>query len=271
MSCACASSKRYKINLIDIIKHNDETVSFDFKSDHINTWAEGDSSKLYVNLQGQEVGKKFSYATISEETRIRFTTRIRTERSDYKDRLSTLSIGDTVEITEPQGDFKLMRHNRPVVLLSNGVGIATSRSLIKTYQTDPTDIPALIQINVDGSGTIYKDEFDNLMGQLKTFKSYYTSNRKAYYQRLDAEIQNILFDFYEEPYVYIVGSANFVIESMRHLKDVGFQDDDIITDGHVETDGACGCSTTEGCGCGSNTISSIIRPDMYVLPVVNLS
>jgi len=51
------------MKLIDIVKHNDETYSFDFHSDDIKAWSEEDNSKLYVDIKGQELGKKFSYAT----------------------------------------------------------------------------------------------------------------------------------------------------------------------------------------------------------------
>jgi len=267
MSCTCTSTERYKIKLIDSIKHNEETYSFDFHSEDIKEWGEGDNSKLYVDVNGQELGKKFSYATLPNESIIRFTTRIKSEKSDYKDQLSKLSIGDSIEITKPEGNFKLQRDNRPIVLLSNGVGIAASRSLIKAYEENSSGITALVQINVDAKGTIYKPEFDELMKTNRGFSSHYVAHRAEYYNRLDHEIQRVLSSNEEDPYIYIVGSNGFVNESISHLKTVGFTDEDIKTDGHISENESCGCSTTEGCGCGSNYIPSFIPEDRFVLPV----
>ncbi|CAH2213432.1 ferredoxin--NADP reductase [Tepidibacter aestuarii] len=249
-----AVTKRYSIKLINIIKHNNETFSFDFKSSKLKEWSEGDSSKIFISIKGQEVGKKFSYTTLPYESHIRFTTRIRMNRSEYKDQLSKLKIGDTIEITEPQGNFKLLREKRPIVLLSNGVGIAAVRSLIKAYQRNKSNIPIVVQINVDSTGAIYKSEFDELMNKTSHFSSYYTSHRGEFYKRLDHEIQKIVSAYEEDPYLYVVGSDNFVSDIIRHLKDVGFLDCDIITDAHVSSGGSCGCSISGGCGCGANLI-----------------
>lgn len=269
MSCTCTSTERYKIKLVDTIKHNDETYSFDFHSDDIKEWGEGDNSKLYVDIKGQELGKKFSYATLPNESIIRFTTRIKEERSEYKNQLSKLNIGDTIKITEPQGNFNLQREGRPVVLLSNGVGIAASRSLIKAFEDNSSGIPAVIQINVDAKGTIYKSEFDELMKTNIGFSSHYVSHRAEFYNRLDHEIQSVLSSNEKDPYIYIVGSNGFVHDSITHLKTVGFSDEDIKTDGHISEDESCGCSTTEGCGCGSNYTPSFVPMENYILPVVN--
>lgn len=237
MSCSCASALRYRLELVDIIKHNDEVVSFDFKQSEVKGWFEGDSSKLFVTLNGQEVGKKFSYATLPHEERIRFTTRIKLNRSEYKEQLSLLKVGDTLEITEPSGDFKLQRMNRPLVLLSNGVGIAASRSLIKAYEHDQNKIPAIIQINVDSTGDIYKSELDDMMKVHESFKSLYTSHRDDFYKQLDCQTQQLMAMHDVDPYFYVVGSNAFVNGNISHLKSVGFTDADIITDGHVASEG----------------------------------
>jgi len=254
MSCGNHSTKRYKIKLIDIIKHDSEAYSFDFESHEVNNWSEGDNSKLYVTYDEREVGKKFSYATLPEESRIRFTTRIKNDRSKYKDSLYDLSIGDMIEMSEPRGDFRLKRQDRPIVLLSNGVGIAANRSLIKSFERDGQGIPEMIQINVDANGMIYKEEFEHLMSRKSNFKSFYVSHRKEYYQRLDHELQELLVASDEEPFVYIVGSDGFVKENISHLISVGFTQDDIITDSHISGTSACDCGPEDACGCGGNLV-----------------
>lgn len=255
MACACSSAERTKIQLNNIIKHNEETYSFDFQSPTLSEWSEGDSSKVYLDVLGKEVGKKFSYATLPEEGIVRFTTRIRRDRSAYKSSLFALKPGDHVEVTMPSGEFKLQRINKPIVILSNGVGIATARSLIKAYEVDQDNIPMMLQINVDSSGRIYHDELSELEKDIKGFTSLYTTHRSEFYNELDHKLQAILLED-ADPLIYIVGGDGFVSGTLSYLKDVGFEDDSLKTDGHVgET---CGCETDGGCGCGSNIVTQII-------------
>lgn len=258
MSCACASASKNRIELVDIIKHTDEIYSFKFTSQEIDQWQEGDSSKLFLKVGDQEIGKKFSYASLPSESQIRFTTRIKANRSEYKDYLSRLEVGNVLEITAPSGNFKLLRHNRPLLMLSNGVGIAAIRSLIKAYSNDDYGIPELVQLNVDADGNIYKDEFEAMNFNLSTFVSLYTLNRKSFYQTMDSELQRLLMKYVDTPYIYVVGSDNFVEDVIIYLKEMGILDEDIITDGHRHNGGSCGCSEHEGCGCGSNLIKTLV-------------
>ncbi len=49
MSCNCKITEKYQVKLVDIIRHNEDTFSFDFESKDEITWSEGDHSKLYIN------------------------------------------------------------------------------------------------------------------------------------------------------------------------------------------------------------------------------
>lgn len=253
MSCACASKPRVKLELLNVEKVHDETYTFEFKSPEPLEWQEGDSSKIYLTVAGNEQGKKFSFASLPYENVVRFTTRIRKEMSEYKEALTKIDVGEHLEISLPSGHFKLRRENRPVVLLSNGVGIAALRTFVKAYELDRSDIPFMIQINVDAKSAIYADEFSEIEKNIKTFKSFYTQHRKAFYERLDFEVQNILKTYDSEPLYYVVGSDAFVSDTILHLSAVGVTPEDIVTDGH-KSGGTCGCSSDAGCGCGSNIV-----------------
>lgn len=266
MSCSCQSTDTMKARLVNIIKHNDEIVSFDFSSHEITTWSEGDHSKIYVDVNGSKVGKKFSYATTPDEELIRFTTRIKSDRSDYKEALNQLKVGDEIDLSKPNGDFGLRRIDKPIVLLSNGVGLAASRSLIMAFAQDISKIPYMMQINVDKSGDLYADEFMKIEHELENFKSIYMSNRDVYYNSLDYYVQEVIAN-HDDPLFYVVGSQNFVRDTKNHLEFVGFTEEDIITDGHLST--GCGCSAEEACGCGGNLVSHINPMDQILFPVVS--
>ncbi len=257
MSCSCSTQERLSVKLINIVKHNEETYSYDFQKDMMMDWYEGDSSKLFLQSSEGEEGRKFSHASLPEEEIIRFTTRIRPNPSAYKKTLSSLKIGDRVEMTPPSGHFRLIREDRPIVLISNGVGIAAVRSLVKAFDKDDYGIPFMLQINVDHSGEIYDDEFEEIARRQSHFKSVYTKGRKAFYQTLDYELQKFVFSSFDHPWLYVVGSDEFVEDTIQHLTSVGYGREDILTDGNKSAGGTCGCSSTGGCGCGSNIIQAI--------------
>lgn len=254
MACGCQTNTVYPLELHNIVHHNAETISYDFKSILPLSWYEGDSSKLFIHVNGERVGKKFSYATLPSEDIIRFTTRIRENRSAYKEKLAKLTIGDLIDVSEPSGEFWLKRDGRPALLLSNGVGIAAMRSLIKAFIEDSSQIRGLTQINIDRDGNIYKDEFDQFVGSHPQFTSIYTSTRNEFYQQVDFECQKLMLESGIIPNIYIVGSDNFVIDTMNHAMHLGFGQEDIVTDGSFDQlfEGGCDCSSTDsgGCGCG---------------------
>lgn len=257
MACGCSNELKQQIKLVNIIKHNSEVYSFDFENIFPLTWEAGDHSKIFLNVEGQLVGKKFSYATLPSEGVVKFTTRIKENRSLYKEAFSQLKVGEMIEITMPKGHFQLYREDRPIVLLSNGVGIAAVRSIVKAFEFDATGIPEMIQINVDASGKVYCEEFEALQFQNKGFKSHYFQHRKAFYSHVDFELQKIMANYSVEPLIYVVGSDAFVIDLIQYLKGMGFTDDEIVTDGKFSAGGGCGCSSGAGCGCGANELGFV--------------
>jgi ferredoxin--NADP+ reductase len=240
---------RFRLKLIEKIIHDYETISFDFECTEITTWTAGDSTKLYVRVHDQPIGKKFSFATIPSESKVRFTTRIRSQRSAYKEQLDQLNPGDYLEISKPQGAFGLRRENRPIILLSNGVGIAASRSLIKAFEVNQEAIPQITQLNVDASGAIFRDDLKAVENQVQSFKSIYTSDRTSFYRQLEKLIRIAKENDSVVPYFYVVGSNAFVNGVTEFIVDHSYRYDDIIMDRQVADEETCACGKQAVCGC----------------------
>ncbi len=238
MGCGQEKKNNYYGELINIIKHDDITYSFDFKSEEIKHWNEGDASMLIFVVDDTMAGKKFSYASLKEEGFIRFTTRIKKDASEYKSTLKNLVIGEFVRISEPTGNLKLKRDDRPIILLSNGIGITPIRSIVKSFINDQKSIPQMIQFNVDARSDIYKDEFDSFKTEVINFQSYYLSNRHSYYAMLSHELKLLQRKYSENPYVYIVGSKEFVSENISRLLARGFSEKELIID-ELSVKGCC--------------------------------
>lgn len=236
MGCGQEQKKNHYITFKHLDQLDDITYNIDFTSEDIKTWHEGDHSMLILNVNGDLVGKKLSLASLPSDGVIRFTTRIESVSSDYKKTLKSLVVGEEVKLSEPSGDFQLRRENRPIVLVSNGVGIAVMRPLIYTYLNDQSAVNTLININVDSRSNIYKDELTIL--QNDTYKNYYLSHRQSYYSMLYHELKMLNRAGHVKPLVYIAGSDAFVEETYDYLKDLEFDDNDLILGGK-QTDSCC--------------------------------
>ncbi len=246
MPCSCKSGSRTALQLIDKYQDTPDTYTFDFAPIEPLSWKEGDSSALVVDIPevGMEDSRKLSLATLPEEHIVRFTTRIRTERSLYKNRLFHLQVGEFVDITYPEGHFELRREGRPALLLSNGVGIAAMRPLIMSFIQDGEGIGKLQQINVDAGGAIYEDEMTEATEQNAGFRSTYLKHRDELYDEVDAAVHDLMFSTGRMPYFYVVGSDAFVIGMQEYLIASGFDGQDIITD-------------LQGCNCGGSKITQM--------------
>lgn len=246
MACSCKTGRRTALQLIDKYTNNEETYTFDFATLEPITWKEGDSSALVVTIDGVglEDSRKLSYATVPQEKVVRFTTRIREKGSLFKEQLKKLTVGDFVDVTFPEGNFSLKRENRPALLLSNGVGVATMRALVKAFDYDATGVGKLTQINVDSAGSIYKKEFEALYEDNKNFTSVYQAHRDGFYKAVDEETRQLMFGTGSIPYFYIVGSDAFVEDVTLYLEGSGFETEDILND-------------KQGCGCGTTKIKEV--------------
>lgn len=242
MSCSCSQEPRHTIRLEAVHPVGGDTYHLDFSSETLKTWKEGDSSKLYVPIGERTPGKKFSYASLPVEGWIRFTTRLKAkdspEPSVYKEALFKLSLGTEIEVTAPKGEFSLRREGRPVLLLSNGVGIAAVAALVKAYGVDQTGVPELVQLNVDATGEIYGDEFEALSRQLQSFISVYTKNRQGFSSQFNEVLERLQETHMQPPLFYVVGSEVFVRQTVARIEMAGYEQEDIVLD----QNGGCGCS-----------------------------
>ena len=246
MACSCKTGRRTALQFIDKSQINHKTYNFDFVPIEPMRWKEGDSSALVLQIKslGMEDSRKLSYASMPWEKVVRFTTRITDNPSVLKESLHRLQVGDIVVITYPEGKFSLKREGRPILLLSNGVGIAAIRTLVKAFDENPFAIDHMTQINVDSSGAIYNEEFRDIASRNKGFNSIYVTHRSHFYDALDEAIRDLMFTSGRMPYFYIVGSDSFVSDVKVYLYPLGYDDRDLITD-------------QQGCSCGSTKINKV--------------
>ena len=219
----------YWTTLVDVIDEATDTKTFYLDLPEGFTWEEG--AHTHLALEGFNSGEKpdkglvrhMSIATLPEENTIGITTRLRAERSRYKTHLAELKSGSSVALFKTHTNIPLKREDRPIYLLSCGVGIASFRPLILQYLNDSNEIDSLHSLNVDSSG---EHLFSGLFEQESdpSLTAQYVTDRPAYYQEVNklAEDTHALF--------YIVGSDDFLRETIATLRERGISDEQITID-----------------------------------------
>ena len=225
--------KLVKLTFIEKVEETENTMTFKFEVPEGFNWTEGTHFHLAFKdfYEGEKPDKKkvrtFSIMSLEEEKYIGFTTRITKECSAYKKRLLELNPGDEMLMFKTGNRMMLRRENRPLVLISMGVGVATFRPLIKTFLQNKEGIKEVIQINIDSSENfLYKEELTRL--EEEGFKNSFSPSRKDLYEQIDASIKR------EKPIYYVVGSDAFIKAICGYLRGQSVENGDIVIDKNPE-------------------------------------
>lgn len=195
------------------------------------TWEAG--AHTHFALEGFNIGEKpnrslvrhMSISTLPEEGVIGITTRIKKECSEFKSILKEEGKSRKVALFKTSTNMPLIRDNRPIYLLSSGVGLATFRPLLLEYLKNDSGVASLHSLNVDSTGEFL---FDTLFqsDKEKGISVASVTSRQAYYEALS------LLALDRTAYFYIVGSDEFLTENIALLQEAGIWNERIILDKH---------------------------------------
>lgn len=220
---------KHKLKIVDIREETDKTKTYLLEKPIELNWDEG--SHTHIAHSGYDDGefpnknlvRHMSIMTLNQENLLGFTTRLNDKPSEFKRRLAELNIGDDLIVFKLGSRMRLRRENKSIVLLSMGVGIATMRPLIKTFLEDNSQIPHLININVDNTNShVYQSELD--ASETSNYHNYWTKSRVEFYQTLTNTIND------NQSIFYIVGSDLFLRTVIKKLKTLGIKLEDIVID-----------------------------------------
>jgi ferredoxin--NADP+ reductase len=156
------------LKVTKIIEEAPNTFTFKFEVPNNIKWEPGAYAHFISSdfKSGQKMIKglmrELSIMTHPSENELGFTTRIRENPSDFKKALQNLNVGDEIRCFKIANHIKIVNNNKPIVLISMGVGIATLRPILLEYLSNTKKV-FITNINIDGSGFfVYKEELDNL-------------------------------------------------------------------------------------------------------------
>ncbi|CUU47668.1 hypothetical protein [Clostridium beijerinckii] len=221
--------EKYTLKIIDIIDETDNTRTYFFEKPENLTWEPG--SHTHIGHIGFDIGdqprkewvRHMSIITLPEENKIAITTRVPGSKSEFKNKLAELKTGDEVVFFKIGSRMGLRRINRPIILISMGVGIATMRPLILSFINDKTNIPYLLNINIDSSDKfVFKNQLDKLADE--NYKNYWINSRTSFYEMLSKLMKS------ENAIYYVVGSDAFIKDIIQRLRVNSIKIEEIIID-----------------------------------------
>lgn len=220
---------RMKARISDIMEEAPGVRTYMLEKPGEFTWAEG--SHMHIGLPGfddaenlnKNLAHPMSISTLPEEGKIGFTTRFSAAMSDFKRALSSLQTGDEISLFKIGSRMGLRRMDRPIVLLSMGVGMATVRPLIAKFLQERDRIPDLTNINVNSSGHFVFRQYLDCQKD-SCYQNHWMESRSSFYQMLDR------FCRLPQALYYIVGSDTFLLDVIARLLQRGNMVDDIVLD-----------------------------------------
>lgn len=219
----------FAVKLIDIIDEGDKRVSLYFDIPEGFVWEPG--AHISLALDGyddndsvnRDYVRKFSIQTLMHEGKIGVTTRLDSSNSVYKDKVSALEPGDFCHIIESGCRMNLRREDKDIVLISMGVGMATMRPLVRTFEECSDGIRSLTNICVNKTDNIlYKSEFDSMSD---ICDSHCCHNR----EELKVDLADICNDDKDKIF-YLVGSKLFVENMVSQLRGYNVAKENIMID-----------------------------------------
>lgn len=181
---------RQTLQLQQRIQESEDIYSFIFTPSRPLRWKAGQHGIFYFpgTLFAKRFWRAFSIASSSQEGVVRISTIIKPEHSDFKQRLLSMQIGETIFMQGPFGEFHTSNRISRIVGIAGGIGITPFRALIKDIASGiiPETHLTLIYSAIDSY--TYKDEIDAL-AQHPSIEIIYTHTPDEVNKALDAQIQ----------------------------------------------------------------------------------
>ncbi len=219
--------KRYKV--VSIINETPTVKTINFVVENGSSkYIPGQFINIYFKEFGDGEGKSYSISSTNEN--ISITVR---NIGKFSNRLSNLSIGNTVTGSLPYGYFYSEEAGKPIIMITGGIGVSPFRSMIYNYYKNDTKKEIkLFFSNKNAEEIIFKKEFDILSKKFSNFDIKYFITREigsikgVNYRRIelsDIPISNE-YDY------FICGSIQFVRDFWTMIKKAGIDDINIYTE-----------------------------------------
>lgn len=160
----------------------------------------------------------FTVSSAPSEQHVMLTTRMTFDKgSSFKKALRELKIGDTVEISDIDGDFIIEDTSAQFVFIAGGIGVTPFRSILKEHAAQGIDLDVTLLYANRDEHIPYKEEFETMAAANPKLKIHYILSP----ERLDeTSIKKYVSDL-SKPVFYVSGPEPMVEAMFKMLRELG--------------------------------------------------
>ncbi len=210
-----------KLKLAARKKESPGVESFIFKPDRPLTWKAGQFLHYVLNhpkTDDRGSDRWFTIASAPFERHLMITTRFADAKSStFKKTLKALKKGDTIEISDLDGDFLLSDARKDYVFIAGGIGITPFRSILKQSEHEGKRLRVQLLYANRKHVAAYKKEFDAMAKRNRHLRIDYLFHP----QRIDKETVKKLVPNLRKPHFYVSGPEPMVESVGKMLLQLG--------------------------------------------------
>jgi len=144
------------------------------------------------------------------------------------------TVGDTITISEPDGNLFLRDPDRDVVFLSTGTGITPMIAMLKQYLNEGTGRAAFLYGERTQEDIMYRETLDHLSADHENLTVLYSLSHEDWNGPtgfVQSHLDDALGADFDDPHYYICGIPPMVVDTEETLRERGIEDERIITEG----------------------------------------
>ncbi len=218
------------ITFKEMIQETSDIYSFVFEVPETFHWLPGQHGVFRFTQDLEMTGKSFrifSFASVEEEHKMLFSTRIAEPISDFKKHLLQLKAGDTMTIDGAVGKFLLNDLSKPTCIMAGGIGITPVRAFMKQVEYSKENPCSLEILYSDDRGEFaYEHDLNTINNNFSGVHLQYISDRNIFTEKIESYAK----DHQNESLYYIAGTPGMNKFLTEKLISLGIESQHIITD-----------------------------------------
>jgi ferredoxin-NADP reductase len=195
--------------------------SFIFKPEEPLFWKAGQFLHYVLNhapTDDRGSDRWFTIASAPYERHVMVTTRFNSKRSStFKKTLRALKPGDSIEVSDLDGDFIVSDPKKLYVFIAGGIGITPFRSILKQAEHQEKQLRVTLLYANRKVVAAYKKEFDAMAKRNPHLKIHYLFHP----QRIDKKIVKELVPDLKKTLFYVSGPEPMVESIGKMLQQIG--------------------------------------------------
>jgi ferredoxin-NADP reductase len=210
-----------KLKLAARKKESPGVESFVFKPEEPLVWKAGQFLHYVLNHEATDdrgSDRWFTIASAPCERHVMLTTRFASkEGSTFKKTLKALKPGDTIEVSDLDGDFIVSDPKKEYVFIAGGIGITPFRSILKQAEHEGKKLRVKLIYANRKTVAAYRKEFEAMAKRNRNLEIHYLFSP----QRIDKQTIKELVPDLKKPLFYVSGPEPMVEAIGKMLQQIG--------------------------------------------------